>query len=115
MSPEARKFLHDIVESIDIVESYLCTVAQFEDYKGDLKTIDAVERRLAIIGEALWKADKSDKALAISNKAKIISLRHILIHDYDLIEDETIWVICKKHLPLLKAEVGILLNPDEGI
>jgi uncharacterized protein with HEPN domain len=110
MSPEIKKLLFDISESIKIIEGHLENIKEFSEYNTDLKTIDAVERRLAIIGEALWKADKEMNDLAISNKSKIISLRHILVHDYDLIENETIWVICKKHIPILKTEVEQLLK-----
>ncbi|MCC6287886.1 MAG: DUF86 domain-containing protein [Chitinophagaceae bacterium] len=41
-------------------------------------------------------------AFAIADKKKIIGLRHILVHDYDLIDDSTIWLIITKSLPVLK-------------
>lgn len=110
MKHEVEKLLYDILESISIIETYIAETPDLSTYKLDVKTIDAVERRLAIVGEALWKADKIDKSLSISNKNKIISLRHILIHDYDLVEDETIWIICKKHLPTLKEEAQAILK-----
>ncbi len=72
--------------------------------------IDAVERRLAIIGEAMNQINKKDKSISITNKTKIINLRHILIHEYDLIEDSTIWNIVFHHLPLLKSEASAFLN-----
>ena len=85
MSPEIKKLLLDILKSIEIIELRVQNFSTLAAYKIDLKTIDAVERRLAIIGEALWKVDKEDKTLAISSKNKIISLRHILVHDYDIV------------------------------
>jgi len=85
MSPEIKKLLLDILKSIEIIELRVQNFSTLAAYKNDLKTIDAVERRLAIIGEALWKVDKEDKTLAISSKNKIISLRHILVHDYDIV------------------------------
>ena len=54
---------------------------------------DAVERRLAIIGEALWKIDKINPHNNITDKRKIIGLRHILTHDYDLVSPDIIWKI----------------------
>jgi uncharacterized protein with HEPN domain len=110
MDIEVKKYLQDIVDSIDIIELHLHGVSGLYAYQSDLKTIDAVERRLAVVGEALWKADKIDGALSISDKGKVIALRHILVHDYDLVENETIWVICKKHLPALKAEIKAILE-----
>ncbi|MBX3255256.1 MAG: DUF86 domain-containing protein [Chitinophagaceae bacterium] len=42
---------------------------------------------------------------SISDKKKIIGLRHILVHDYDLIDDSTIWLIVQRNLPVLKSEL----------
>jgi len=105
MHPDVKKLLQDILDSIAIVESYFKDVPTLSVYKGNSMLTDAVERRLAIVGEALWKADKLDHSLSITSKKKIISLRHILVHDYDLIEDETIWVVVNRHLPILKEEI----------
>jgi len=110
MNPEIPKFLFDILESISTIESYLESVKDLHTYKNDKKTIDAIERRLAIIGEALNKANKHDESLQISNKNKIIGLRHILVHDYDLVDDDTIWAICKKYLPILRIEIKQILE-----
>jgi uncharacterized protein with HEPN domain len=50
-----------------------------------------------------------DNSLLISNKEKIIGLRHILTHDYDLVSKEIIWKIVEKDIPILKEEVLKLL------
>ncbi len=110
MNPDIKKYLFDIVDSIGLIEQHLENITAFAAYKNDAKTIDAVERRLAIIGEALNKVVKLEREIKISDKAKIIGLRHILIHDYDLIEDEAIWTICKKYLPVLKEETKKILE-----
>lgn len=44
-----------------------------------ITAIDAVERRLAITGEVLWKLTKLDKDIKITDQKKIIGLRHILV------------------------------------
>ena len=110
MNPEVRKYLFDIANAIKIIEAHLYEISGLSLYKESLKTKDAVERRLAIIGEALNKACKIDSALTVTNKTKIIALRHILVHDYALVEDETIWVVCKAYLPLLYTEISVLLE-----
>ena len=109
MKPETLKYLEDIRLSIQAIESYISDLATLEDYQEDAETIDADERRLAIIGEALFKADKVNPDLEITNKKKIIALRHILVHEYDLITHSTIWQIFKYNLPILNAEVQSLL------
>jgi uncharacterized protein with HEPN domain len=54
-----------------------------------------VERGISIIGEALFKANKIEKDLAISNLKNIIGMRHIVIHDYDMIEVERLFITIK--------------------
>ena len=71
---------------------------------------DAVERRLAIIGEALWKIDKINPDNNITDKRKIIGLRHILTHDYDLVSPDLIWKILSNNLSLLKKKVEEILK-----
>ena len=115
MKHDIFKFFEDIRLSIDLIEQHVESVASLQEYSKDQKTIDSVERRLAIIGEALYQAGKKAPELKITGKAKIIGLRHILVHEYDLINDATIWKIVHENLPLLKAEVIALLNePNNG-
>ena len=109
MKPEIFKYLEDINLSIQAIENYTSDLSTVDEYENDMETIDAVERRLAIIGEALFKADKIDPEIQLSNKKKIITLRHILVHEYDLISNSTIWQILKYSLPILKSEVSQLL------
>jgi uncharacterized protein with HEPN domain len=110
MNLEIKKLLQDILDSIALIEHYLIGIQTLQEYKKSPLLMDAVERRLAIIGEALWKATKLTELPGISDQKKIISLRHILVHDYDLIEDDAIWIICKKHIGLLKKEAAALLE-----
>ncbi len=110
MNPEIVKYLEDVYLSIEIIELHISGIESLKQYQNDLKTIDAIERRLGIIGEALYKANKIDASLSITAKGKIIGLRHILVHDYNLIDIPTIWLIIQKNLPVLKMEIGRFLN-----
>lgn len=114
MRDEAYKFLSDIAESVKIIEGHVANITSLSEYEKDLKTIDAVERRLSIIREALNKAVKLNPQIDISNKSKIIRLRHLLVHNYDASDDATIWTILQKHLPILKNEVELLLKGYNG-
>lgn len=112
MQHEVNKFLHDILASISMIDTYLAPFPNMSSYALDIKSVDAVERRLSIIGEALSKADKLDNNLPISNKSKIIGLRHIMVHDYDIVDTATVWKICKKYLQELKKEIDLILEAD---
>jgi uncharacterized protein with HEPN domain len=50
-----KKFLSDIYNSIELIESFTKDLKSFAEYQGDLKTKGAVERHLGIIGEAINK------------------------------------------------------------
>jgi uncharacterized protein with HEPN domain len=110
MKHDARKFLIDIQQSILIIEEHIKGIDSFAAFSTDTKTLDAVERRLGIIGEALWKAQKLEAALQVTDIKKIIGLRHILIHDYDLIDAAIIWKLVGQNLPVLKEEILKLLS-----
>ncbi len=79
-----------------MIESHLNGIRSFKEYALNLTVIDAVERRLAIIGEALRKASQLNTNISVSDQNKIIGLRHILVHDYDLINNASIWKSCKR-------------------
>ncbi|WP_300604656.1 HepT-like ribonuclease domain-containing protein [Niabella sp.] len=113
MPPEILKYLNDIAFSIERIRYHIKSVQTVKQFSDNYTIYDAVERRFAIIGEALWKADKMDATLAITEKKRIIGLRHILTHDYDLVSPEILWKIIEKNLPVLKQEVLAILI-DEG-
>lgn len=46
-----RLFIEDILESIGLIETYIKDM-DFDDFRNDRKTIDAVVRNFEIIGEA---------------------------------------------------------------
>jgi uncharacterized protein with HEPN domain len=105
MNPDYTKYIQDILDSIKMIEFHLTEIKTFTDYASNFTVIDAVERRLAIIGEALWKASKLNEKILVTDQNKIIGLRHILVHDYDLIDDASIWKITQNNLKALKEEI----------
>ena len=105
-----KKYLYDIINSIDLIRVFLTEVTSFNDYSKDLKTKSAVERQLGIIGEAVNKYQKVILVHKLENGVQIINLRNRLVHAYDGIDDSIIWVIINKHLQPLKEEVEKLLK-----
>jgi uncharacterized protein with HEPN domain len=108
MRPESKKYLSDIDYSIGLIEDFLDDLT-FHKYQDDLKTKSAVERQLGIIGEAVNNYKKLEN-LELSHSREIIAFRNRLIHAYNSLEDEIIWAIVKRHLPLLKEEIIVLLK-----
>lgn len=106
-------WLEDIVMAIEKIKRYITDIKSFDEYCKSLITIDATERNLEIIAEALKNAVRQEPLLAITDKAKIIGLRNIINHEYYEVEHDRIWVIIKHHLPILELEVRKILEEYE--
>jgi len=105
-----EKYLVDISESIFHVEEFTRDMDSFFDYEKNLLVKRAVERELEIIGEAMRRILDIDEGIEIQHSRRIVDLRNRVIHGYDKVDDAVIWGILKKHIPLLKSEVGKLLE-----
>jgi uncharacterized protein with HEPN domain len=105
MTEKEKKFLSDIINSIELIESFTKDLKSFTDYEKDLKTKGAVERHLGIVGEAVNKFLKESQTNNLNNASQIVSLRNRLIHSYDNVDDSIIWSILTRHLRPLKDEV----------
>jgi len=56
------------------------------------------------------RIDQMDPTIEIAGKKQIIGMRNRVIHGYDKIDDELIWGTIVRHLPILKIEIGNLLD-----
>jgi uncharacterized protein with HEPN domain len=93
MTEKEKKFLSDIIYSIELIEDFTKNINSFGEYAKDLKTKGAVERHLGIIGEAVNRFLKESDNSDLKNATQIISLRNRLIHSYDNVDDSIIWSI----------------------
>ncbi len=110
MDNRTKIFLFDIFESIESIENYLGQKRDFNVYLKNKMLRRAIEREFEIIGEAMSRIDKIDSNIDITSKKQIISMRNRVIHGYDKIDDEVIWGTIVKHLPVLKADISVLLE-----
>ena len=110
MTERAKKYLFDILLSIEAIEDFLVDI-NFNKYQTDLKTKSAVERQLGIIGEAINQFSKENSNNQLKHSREIINLRNRIIHAYDSIDDSIIWAIKNNHLPVLKNEIIELIKP----
>src|SRR5688500_5013968 len=111
MPPETAKLLYDMKHAAARIARFV-TGKEFDDYLNDELLRSGVERQFEIIGEAMTRLMKQDRALAesISEFRKIAGFRNALVHGYDTIDDETSWGIVTKKLPILRAELELLLK-----
>jgi uncharacterized protein with HEPN domain len=110
MTDEQKKYLVDILKSVELIRDFTANINSYPDYEKDLKTQSAVERQLGIIGECVNKFERLAPKVTIHNTEKIVGLRNRVIHAYDSIDNTIIWAIIKNHLPKLKSEIEVLLQ-----
>ena len=112
MKLEIKVWLQDIDRSIQEIYDFLPEQRDFNDFLSDLKTRKAVERNIEIIGEALNRILKQEPEIAISDSRKIVDTRNRIIHGYDSVTADVLWLIVNRYLPILQAEVELLLQQD---
>lgn len=113
MKPSERDpvlYLADMVLSMERVNEYI-TGLDFQHFKRDYKTVDAVIRNFEIIGEATKNLPKDIK----DNYPEIpweemYRLRNRISHEYFGIDHEIIWDIATRHLPKNLEDVKSVLN-----
>jgi len=110
MGSKVDAWLYDILNAINEIESFFeGKPMDFLVYSKDIRTKRAVERNIAIIGEAVGRILKNSPDITIENARNIVGTRNRIIHSYDSIADDLIWSIVVNSLPKLKAEVQQLL------
>jgi uncharacterized protein with HEPN domain len=107
---DIKACLKDIEQSIIEIYDFLPVKRNFFEFQKDLKTRKAIERNIEIIGEAMDRILKTDPQFPISDSRNIVDTRNRIIHGYDSVSDDIIWLIINKYLPILEKEVKELLK-----
>ena len=110
MEHDIKACLKDIEQAILEIYEFLPKEKNFFEFQKDLKTRKAVERNIEIIGEAMDRILKIDPDIQISDSRKIVDTRNRIIHGYDVVSNDVIWLIVNKSLPILEVEVKKLLK-----
>jgi len=111
MQPKSEKLCLDILSAIEEIQEFLVGVSLDEFTQSRLKQV-AVERELEIIGEALKRLERLDSALfgQIPNGHKIIGMRNVLAHGYDVIDYRILWSTASHDIQPLSSQVQSLLD-----
>ncbi len=110
MKKDKRIYLYDILTAIGKIESYT-KYKTLQDFLSNDMMQHAVIRLFEIIGEASRRLDDNFiKKYPEFPLKKAISMRNLLIHEYDEINLDIIWDTIKHDLPKLKVVVEGILN-----
>jgi len=106
-------FLDDIKTSATKIMRYTEGMdrAAFET---DEKTVDAVVRNLAIIGEAVKKlpAELKDRHRKVEWR-KMAGLRDFVVHEYFGIDTEILWDVVSNKIPELLSYVDEIISSED--
>ena len=110
MTDKSPKLLVDALGAIESAKDFVegCT---FADYAEDKMRRSAVERQLEILGEACSRLAKLEPTLVgtVTNLKLAIDLRNRIIHGYDAVDDEIVFLTVIGDLDSLKLELAQLL------
>jgi uncharacterized protein with HEPN domain len=103
---DLRGYPRDILDAASTIREHVGKMS-FAEFERSVLVQDAVERRFAIIGEALNRAVQLDGSLAerISDVRQIVAFRNRLIHVYSDIDPQIVWDALHDHLPALARDV----------
>lgn len=111
MNSRILKYILDIESVIlEIEEIKDKCKNDFKTFKSDFILKRAIEPDLEIIGEAVKHIISIDPTITISSTKNIFGLQNLITHAYDSIEDELVWGIIQKDIPILKNEIDQLIN-----
>jgi uncharacterized protein with HEPN domain len=106
-------FLEDIQTAMARIAEYI-EGYDFERFKRDYKTVDAVIRNFEVIGEASKKLDKTFKVKYTEVPwQEMYYLRNKVTHEYFGVDYEIIWDIATNYLPENKIQIDSILEKEK--
>jgi uncharacterized protein with HEPN domain len=103
-----QEYLEHILECIEIIQEY---TDKGREALQDLKTQDAVIRRLHVMAESCLRLpDEIRNAYPEVGWQHIRNFRNRLVHEYLEVDIDLIWTIIGHNLPALKAAVEAALS-----
>lgn len=105
MSRDSVEYLLDMLEACTRILSYSAT-SDRSSLANDMKTVDALIRNLAVLGEAAKRVPEHIRARAPDVPWRAITgMRDVLVHDYFGIDDTIVLDAVFEHVPGVKAAI----------
>lgn len=116
MQRESLTWLWDARRAAMRVRAFVSGRSRAE-YGSDIMLRSAVERQLAIVGEALNRLSQidPDTAAEVPELRRIVGLRNVLIHGYASVDDDVVWAVATARLVSLIQILDALLDSDGSL
>lgn len=111
MHPKSPMWLETIVDGSGFILDDTAGRTR-TDYEEDRRLRQATERSVGIIGRALSRIERTDPATIgqITDYRTMIDIGDHLLREYDNIDNDQVWEITQRLVPVLRAEVEALLH-----
>jgi uncharacterized protein with HEPN domain len=111
MQLEVKKCLEDVRQAAELIAQFTAGKS-FAEYETDVLLRSGVERQFEIIGEAANRLTKINNVVAagLPEASRIVAFRNILIHGYDIVDNNVVWDVIQYKLPALREHVARLLS-----
>jgi len=107
-----KLFLDDIQLAMSRIAEYIQGY-DFERFRKDYKTVDAVIRNLEIIGEASKNLEeKIKRKYSDVPWQEMHYLRNKVSHEYFGVDHEIIWDIATNYLPKNKLQIDLIIEKE---
>ena len=110
MDEYSLKYLHDVLNACEEVESFFEGEKVFAEFQNDILRQRAVERNVEMMGEAINQLMKHDPSIVLPNAKAIIGTRNRVIHAYDNVTPDFLWSLVINHIPKLREDVVSLIS-----
>ena len=105
MKKDPKIFVGHIFDSILAIESHTKNMTKRE-FLNDIKTQDAVERRILILGEATKNLDdKFRSTYSDVDWKSVAGMRDVIVHQYFGTDVDLVWNTIQKDIPVLKKQI----------
>lgn len=112
MPPRDRSSLLDIVQAAQLAQTFVAGMDWLQ-FEADLKTQSAALYQIAIIGEAVKRLSPQLRNQHTDIPwAAMAGMRDKLIHDYEGVDVERVWLTLQSSIPDLLQAINSLLAQD---
>lgn len=112
MKTEIPVILDDIRRSMEFARSFI-SIITYDEFQNDEKTQYAVIRCLEVIGEAMKRLPQDFRDRHPNVPWKMMTgMRDRLIHGYDVVDSDLVWIAVSKSIPPVLKEISSLIDQE---